>query len=318
MTEEWIRIMSAPKQKTERMPIEERAKLYLASVSKYGSKRSAKSFRKLGEMEQCKIAGDVIGTMLSPDNSGHYYLQCPGIQFHGNKSGRRDCRFTPGDNGSSPRTAAPSLKCLHQSCGAIIEEMNRKIRSECGKASVEYMTDHGSSLNNAAAALIIGFDLADHRALDMLSAWNKTCNPIRTPLEVSRAIAAAIEARFKTPAEVGYLLKRARLASPASPSTPPTFSAESYESAANLGKRNVIDVPELPNEPIYLGARGRIAKAVKDKIQAMADDGYVPSVVLLGPDEPANITGKICGLPIQRGKIDGIHVYGGPSYALDG
>lgn len=310
--------MSDTKAKSEPMPLEERAKRFLASFSKHGSKRRAKSFRKLGEMEQCSIAGGVIGEMLKPDNSGHYYLQCPGIQFHGNKSGRRDCRFTPGDNGSSPRTAAPSLKCLHQSCGAIIDEMNRKIRSECGKASVEYMTDHGSALNNAAAALIIGFDLPELKALDLLSAWNKTCTPTRTPLEVQRSIATAMDARAKAPAEVGYLLKRARLDRTSSPSTPPTFSAESYESAAELGERAAIDVPELPTEPIYLGARGRIARIVKDKIQAMSDDGYTPSVVMLGPDQPANITGKMCGLPIQRGEIDGIHVYGGFSDGLDG
>lgn len=285
------------------MPIEERAKRFLASFSKHGGTRRAASYRKLGELEQCKIAGDVLGETLKPDSSGRYYFQCPGIQFHTNKSGRRDCRFTPGD-GFNKRTSAPTVHCLHESCGSVIAEINHRIRSECGKASVEYITDHGTTLRNAAAALVIGFDLPPEKTRVLLSEWNRTCTPSATQLELGEAIAHAQKHYSKQPDEVGYLLKTAKAVStgesrlvPAAPTTPQVIES-SFASAANLGKAEQCETP-LSAQPIYVGKRGRLAREVRRLIHVWSEDGHTPAVVLLGPDEISNAPPTLCGLPVR-------------------
>lgn len=306
------------------MPIPERAKRFLASFSKYGGTRRAASFRKLGEMEQCKVAGSVLGDMLRPDSSGVYYLTCPGVQFHSNKAGRKDCRFTPGDHGGQSRTAAPSLNCVHQSCGAIIEEMNKKIRSACGKESVEYITDHGSALNNAAAALLIGFDLSAAKTTSLLAEWNKGCTPTRSPSELKAAVISVTKAKAKHPAEVGYLLKSvsgATAARPAgTPSSPFPKNGPSFASANELGGKPVYsNAPSVPSEPVYIGVRGRVAKEARAQIESFTESyGYAPTSILVGPDQPANLPTKLCGLPVERMNTPGISVHGGSRDGYDG
>lgn len=294
------------------MPIEERAKRFLASYAKSGGKRRAKAFRKLGEMEQCRIAEEVTGESLKPARDGIYYLTCPGVAFHSNKSGRRDCRFTPGDGGHNARTAAPSLKCLHQSCSTVIEELNRRIRSECGKASVEYITDHGSNLNNAAAALIIGFDLGEEKALRLLVEWGKSCTPTHTALACGNSISAALAAYKKNPDEVGFLLKTARPQTGAA-TTPPT-SPEIKRNASFASAPSVPAVEPAP-QPIYLGAKGKVAKIARSMIDNYRDDyGIEPTTILIGHDQP-DVGSTLCGLPVERMRSPGISVHG---EAVDG
>lgn len=289
------------------MPIEERAKRFLASYSKHGGTRRAKSFKKLGEMEQCRIVEQFLGEPLKAARDGVYYLTCPGVSFHSNKSGRRDCRFTPGDGGHNPRTAAPALHCVHQSCGTVIEEMNRKIRSEIGKASVEYLTDHGSVLNNAAAALIIGFDMNELKAHKILVAWGKTCTPIHTSAACGSAISAALAAYKKKPDEVGYLLNSARSggrASAASPTTPSIIRRTSFASAPSQPQAD----SEPFGQPIYLGVKGKVAKQAWAVIEAYRDDyGEEPTVLLLGPDQP-DVGSTLCGLRVEAMRSPGISV----------
>lgn len=294
--------------KTAPMPIEKRAKRYLESYSTYGGKRRAKSFRKLGEMEQCQIVESILGESLKPAADGVYYLTCPGVSFHSCKSGRKDCRFTPGDGSNNARTAAPSLNCVHQSCGTVIAEMNRKIRSECGKASVEYMTDHGSTLNNAAAALIIGFDLPDHIAQKLLVEWGKTCTPTHSPLDCGRAVGVALAAYNKSPDEVGYLLRSSKSAATSggaatSPSSPPIIKKTSFASG---GASPALSA--TASAPIYIGAKGKVAQRARAMITAYQEDhGIDPTVLLLGPDQP-EVGPKLCGLKVDRMNHPGISV----------
>ena len=299
--------------KTGSMPIEERAKRFLASYSKHGGKRRAKSFRKVGEREQCQIASQILGETLTAARDGVYYLKCPGVAFHTGKDGRRDCRFTPGDGGFNKRTAAPSLCCMHQSCGAVIEEMNRKIRSEIGKAAVEYITDHGSVLNNAAAHLVIGMDIAPETAQKLLVEWGKTCTPVHTALACGRAVAAAEEAYKKHPDEVGYLLKQASAARTTSgrgaSNTPPNPQLIKNTSLASASNETAPPVAPASG-PIYLGAKGKIAQQARTMIECYRDDhGIDPTTVLLGPDQP-EVSGLICGLPVERMRTHGISVHG--------
>jgi hypothetical protein len=308
--------MPAP-EKRGPMPIEERAKRFLASYSKHGGQRRAKSFKKLGEMDQCRIVEQVLGEALKPANDGIYYLTCPGVSFHSNKSGLKDCRFTPGDGGHNPRTAAPALHCVHQSCGTVIEEMNRLIRSEIGKASVEYLTDHGSVLNNAAAALIIGFDLDDMTAHKLLVAWGKTCTPIHTAAACGSAISAALAAYKKKPDEVGYLLNRARRGSRAPAVSPTTPSIKRRTSFASVPSNSPVDA-ELVGQPIYLGVKGKVAKQARAVIDAYRDDYCEePTVLLLGPDQP-DVGSTLCGLRVEAMRSPGISVCRDTRDANDG
>jgi hypothetical protein len=292
------------------MPIEERAKRFLAAFAKHGGKSPAKAFRKLGEVEQCSIVSTLLGEALTPDRNGHYYCTCPGKGMHTGKNARRDCRFTPGDNGHDPRTAAPSLHCLHQSCGSVVEEFNRRIRSECGKASVERITDHGCILNNAAAALRIGFDMDEKKATKVLSVWNQTRTPPETDKRIAAAIAAASAARDKKPDEIGYLLRKT--ASKGNPSlTHPPTAGPSFESACDLGSTDSVET-NADNVParIFIGERGRLAKQVRDLIEIHAEEYGQPTAVLLGPDQP-DISGTLCQLPIQRMETPGVSLHYG-------
>lgn len=298
--------MAAPDKRAP-MSIEERAMRFLASYSKHGGKRRAKSFKKLGEMDQCRIAEQVLGDALKPANDGIYYLTCPGVSFHSNKSGRKDCRFTPGDGGNNPRTAAPTLNCVHQSCGTVIEEMNRTIRSEIGKASVEYLTDHGSELNNAAASLIIGFNLADVQAHKLLVTWGKTCTPVHTALSCGKAISAALAAYKKKPDEVGYLLNRARSGGRASAASPTPPSIRKKTSFASAPSQSSVYAEPI-GQPIYLGVKGKVAKEARLRIEWYeADYGLPPTVLLLGPDQP-EVGSTLCGLKVDRMRTNGISV----------
>jgi hypothetical protein len=63
------------------------------------------------------------------------YVTCPGQECHNNGNGVRDCRVfaveAPGH-----RVMPPGVYCLHTSCAGVLAEVNRRIRSEIGKAKV--------------------------------------------------------------------------------------------------------------------------------------------------------------------------------------
>lgn len=292
--------------KRKPMPIEERAKRFLAAFAKHGGKAPAKAFRKLGEMEQCAIAGQVLGESIVPDSMGRYFVRCPGIGMHTGKNSRKDCRFTPGDGGHDSRTAAPTLHCLHQSCGSVIEEFNRRIRSEIGKAGVETISDHGCMINNAAAALLIGFDMNAEKAAAILAEFNQTLTPPHTQKQLAAAIELGCKAKSKKPEEVGYLLRKGQ----SSPKPPPVAKA-SFVSAADLtDDQNAELVHFEPGQKLYVGIKGRLARELEPMIEAYREDyGADPIAVLLGPDQP-EIAGKLCGLPIERMNIPGLSVLG--------
>lgn len=93
----------------------------------------------VGLAERQRICAAVVGPVEWCEGGGWGYCTCPGLQFHHNKNGRRDCRVyaeeTPGaarDGGALP----PGLTCLHTSCRSAIEEASKRIRSEIGKAKV--------------------------------------------------------------------------------------------------------------------------------------------------------------------------------------
>jgi hypothetical protein len=54
------------------------------------------------------------------------YCRCPGADLHTNPNGPRDCRVIV--------SGAPTVFCLHSSCAGAVEEANRRLRSEIGKA----------------------------------------------------------------------------------------------------------------------------------------------------------------------------------------
>jgi hypothetical protein len=54
------------------------------------------------------------------------YCRCPGMDLHSNPNGQRDCRVIV--------SGAPTVYCLHSSCGGAVEEANRRLRSAIGKA----------------------------------------------------------------------------------------------------------------------------------------------------------------------------------------
>ena len=54
------------------------------------------------------------------------YCRCPGQHLHTSSHGRKDCAvFLSG---------APTIKCLHTSCAAAVENANRQLRSNIGRA----------------------------------------------------------------------------------------------------------------------------------------------------------------------------------------
>jgi hypothetical protein len=72
-----------------------------------------------------RIAESVVGTIeWSGEDRG--YCRCPGEHLHTGATRRRDCMVLV--------AGAPTIKCLHSSCSGAVEEANRRLRGEIGKA----------------------------------------------------------------------------------------------------------------------------------------------------------------------------------------
>jgi hypothetical protein len=74
------------------------------------------------------LAESIVGE-IDWKEAGRGFCRCPGADLHSNPDGRRDCRVTI--------DGAPTVYCTHTSCLSAIEEANRRLRSEIGKAERE-------------------------------------------------------------------------------------------------------------------------------------------------------------------------------------
>lgn len=74
-----------------------------------------------------RIAEAQLGLLRfhGPSNA---YCQCPGVQFHTGKPGKRDCRVA--------LEGVPTIHCLHTSCLGAVQEANKRLRSEVAKAEL--------------------------------------------------------------------------------------------------------------------------------------------------------------------------------------
>ena len=71
------------------------------------------------------IAEGLLGTVTWV-NRDLGYCRCPGISLHTHRNADRDCRLS--------LDGAPTIYCLHTSCGDAVADANRKLRSAIGKA----------------------------------------------------------------------------------------------------------------------------------------------------------------------------------------
>jgi hypothetical protein len=72
-----------------------------------------------------RIAESVVGA-IEWTNEDRGYCRCPGENLHTGATRRRHCMVLV--NG------APTIKCVHSSCTSAVEEANRRLRGEIGKA----------------------------------------------------------------------------------------------------------------------------------------------------------------------------------------
>jgi hypothetical protein len=61
------------------------------------------------------------------------FCKCPGVGLHTATNGERDCKVC--------LNGAPTISCFHNSCRAKVDELNRLLRSEIGKAEAKYDED---------------------------------------------------------------------------------------------------------------------------------------------------------------------------------
>jgi hypothetical protein len=78
-----------------------------------------------GCMDKRTIIKAEVGTVIW-DSPSTGFCKCPGEHYHQSRNGKRDCRVY--------LEPIPTVYCLHASCGPIIKDINRKIRSSIGHA----------------------------------------------------------------------------------------------------------------------------------------------------------------------------------------
>jgi len=259
-----------------------------------------------------EIASDILQVSLSPDQNGRYYLTCPGAADHqGGKNARRDCEFMP--------DGAPTLRCFHKSCESARDELNRSIRSACGKDKVRQFTDSTARATKAAEALVIGFDMADAEAKALLAEWALLCDPQIPSADLSAALKSAKRSYARAVTEhVGCLLHGrsmpARLGSPHPPQKEGLSVVSRAISVSKPSPNGGVGV----QEPIYIGARGQLAKEAKRLIEDYEENyGIRPYEVLVGTSFEGDVPDRICGLPAVRWNHVG-HSVVGKEYGNDG
>jgi hypothetical protein len=89
------------------------------------------------------IAESLLGVAVDEDG----FAPCPGAAMHNQKSGRRDFQVI--------LTGAPTGRCFHQSCSAVVADFNAALRSKIGKAEAAASRGHAprpSIMGGVAAA----------------------------------------------------------------------------------------------------------------------------------------------------------------------
>lgn len=73
-----------------------------------------------GELPMSREIINCMFNVIEWKNNDLAFIECPGKHFHNSKNGKRDCRVN--------LDKAPTIFCLHNSCSAVIEEANYKMR----------------------------------------------------------------------------------------------------------------------------------------------------------------------------------------------
>ena len=274
----------------------ESAKRYLKSIPQIPMGSGVATYAPpLETHEVIKIAAEILQSDLSLDRNGRYYLPCPGISMHsGGKGGRRDCEFMP--------QGAPTLRCFHESCEAVLKEVNFTIRSTCGKAKVQKFTDARSRATRAAEGLLIGFDMSDAEARPLLDEWARSCSPQISPADLSAAITSAKRSYARAaPDAVGCALSGgtvpARLTSPHPPQERELSVVSAPVSTAKAKPAGGVGV----QEPIYIGRLGALAKAARAMIDAYENEyGIRPHTILVGSDYDGEVPARLAGIKAER------------------
>lgn len=94
---------------------------------------------------RAEIAGKLLTKIVWVD-AEKGYCECPGIARHTGANGDRDCRITLGIVGVEHNP--PTIHCFHNSCKAVVDGMNKLLRSEVGKAERARPTSEPSAHGN--------------------------------------------------------------------------------------------------------------------------------------------------------------------------
>ena len=298
----------SPESMKSRTDKKSRARAYLKTISKVPMGRAVVQYAPpLDQSEVLSIASEILQVNFSADRSGRYYITCPGAALHsGGKSGRRDCEFLP--------DGAPTLRCFHQSCEAVIEELNRAIRSACGKAKVRSFTDSTARAKKAAEALLIGFAMSEDEAKLLLAEWSRTCDPKISTADLSAALKSAKRSLDRTSADsVGCLLHGTSMPAPVNSSSPP--QGERLSDVSMISRPTTSNSKALKGigteQPVFVGAIGELAKQARTLIETFEDDyGYPPDRLLVGTSFVGELPSSVAGLPVDRWKHKGHSVSG--------
>ena len=136
------------------------------------------------------IAEDLLGHALDPNG----YAPCPGESSHNGKSGARDFQVM--------LDKAPTGRCFHSSCSAVVEAFNAELRSRIGKAEASrgnYQPPAGANVARKPlparkpkrppydAAKLASFAARCPFPID--EAWLASRSPVEIPAEQGRALA---------------------------------------------------------------------------------------------------------------------------------
>ncbi len=271
------------------------AKRYLRTISKVPMGKGVVEYAPpLDRSEVLDIASGIVNLSLTSDRAGRYYLPCPGLSMHsGGKSARKDCEFMP--------DGAPTLRCFHESCSAVLDELNRSIRSACGKAKVRKFTDATARATKAAEALLIGFDMAEADAKVILNEWAASCTPPINSGDIVAGLKSARVAYNRSTDSVGCLLDGGSMPAALTSPHPPRGEKVSVMSGGVAMSKPVASQGVRREEPIYIGAVGNLAKAAREKIEAFEEDnGCRPHTFLVGTVHAGTFPERIAGLPAER------------------
>ena len=78
------------------------------------------------ELPQRKNIAERILRITKWESETVGFCKCPGIEMHTGKNQPQDCRVS--------LDGVPTIHCFHDSCGSRVEEANRRLRSDIGKA----------------------------------------------------------------------------------------------------------------------------------------------------------------------------------------